>query len=117
MDQTASPLAQSGAPERVEHIKTNMRQIEGLQWWLWPSAVLITLLLTVGITSVSFPGLLEQGKNGKGIFLCRRSASKQVNSGSLARRRFARNSDDLMTDAAWGLFSPGQEESWLIHIP
>ena len=60
MDQTASPLLQPGAPERVKFIKSNMRQIERRQWWLWSSAVLITLLLTVGIASFVFPGLLEQ---------------------------------------------------------
>jgi diguanylate cyclase (GGDEF)-like protein len=60
MDQPELQSAQPGAPERVEHIKNHMRQIARRQWWLWSSAVLVTLLLTVGIASFAFPGLLEQ---------------------------------------------------------
>jgi len=54
---------QSPAPVRAEQIKTNMRQIARRQWWLWSSAVLVTLLLTVGIASFAFPGLLTQAEN------------------------------------------------------
>src|SRR6202007_345081 len=34
-----------------------MRQIEGREWWLWGSAVAVTLVLTFGILSLTFPGL------------------------------------------------------------
>ncbi len=63
MDQPELQSAQPGAPERVENIKSHMRQIARRQWWLWSSAVLVTLLLTVGIASFAFPGLLEQSKD------------------------------------------------------
>ena len=63
MDQITGSLLNSPAPERIEHIKSNMRKIEHRQWWLWSSAVLITLLLTVGIASFAFPGLLNQPKD------------------------------------------------------
>jgi diguanylate cyclase (GGDEF)-like protein len=63
MDQREHQSVQPGAPERVEHIRTHMRQIARRQWWLWSSAVLVTLLLTVGIASFAFPGLLEQSKD------------------------------------------------------
>ncbi len=33
-----------------------MRQVEGREWWLWGSAVVVTLVLTVGILSLTFPG-------------------------------------------------------------
>jgi len=33
-----------------------MRQVEGREWWLWGSAVAVTLVLTVGILSLTFPG-------------------------------------------------------------
>src|ERR1700694_2548150 len=33
-----------------------MRQVEGREWWLWGSAVAITLVLTFGILSVALPG-------------------------------------------------------------
>lgn len=60
MGQPEIQSVQPGAPERAEHIKSHMRQIARRQWWLWSSAVLVTLLLTVGIASFAFPGLLEQ---------------------------------------------------------
>jgi diguanylate cyclase (GGDEF)-like protein len=47
----------------AEEIKTSMRRIAQRQWWLWSSAVLVTLLLTVGIASFAFPGLLTQAEN------------------------------------------------------
>jgi PAS domain S-box-containing protein len=34
-----------------------MRQVEGREWWLWGSAVTVTLVLTFGILSLTFPGL------------------------------------------------------------
>ena len=33
-----------------------MRQVEGREWWLWGCAVVVTLALTVGILSLTFPG-------------------------------------------------------------
>jgi PAS domain S-box-containing protein len=33
-----------------------MRQVEGREWWLWGSAVIVTLGLTAGILSLTFPG-------------------------------------------------------------
>jgi diguanylate cyclase (GGDEF)-like protein len=48
------------APVQAEHIRTNMRRIAQRQWWLWSSAVMVTLLLTLGIASFEFPGLLSK---------------------------------------------------------
>src|SRR5437867_12199346 len=47
------------APVQAEQIRTNMRRISHRQWWLWSSAVMVTLLLTLGIASFAFPGLLS----------------------------------------------------------
>jgi PAS domain S-box-containing protein len=38
--------------ERIPHLS----QIEGREWWLWGFAVAVTLLLTFGILSLTFPG-------------------------------------------------------------
>ncbi len=38
-----------------EAIPTEMRQIEGREWWLWGFAVVVTLALTLGIISFTFP--------------------------------------------------------------
>ena len=48
------------APVQAEQIRTNMRRIAQRQWWLWSSAVMVTLLLTLGIASFAFPGILSR---------------------------------------------------------
>src|ERR1700752_2656127 len=40
-----------------------MRQLEGREWWLWGSAVAVTLALTLGILSLTFPGLHQPADN------------------------------------------------------
>src|SRR6202795_1938036 len=34
---------------------TPMRQVESREWWLWGFAVTVTLVLTAGIVSLTFP--------------------------------------------------------------
>jgi len=36
---------------------TRLQQLEGREWWLWAFAVAVTLVLTFGILSLSFPGM------------------------------------------------------------
>ena len=43
------------APE-PEVPSTPIRQVEGQEWWLWGFAVAVTLVLTFGILSLTFPG-------------------------------------------------------------
>ena len=33
-----------------------MRQVETREWWLWGFAVTVTLVLTLGIVALTFPG-------------------------------------------------------------
>src|SRR6202167_2495556 len=40
-----------------EAIPVEMRRIEGREWWLWGFAVAVTLALTLGIISFTFPWL------------------------------------------------------------
>src|SRR5579862_1196197 len=42
---------------RVSDFRT--RQIEGREWWLWGSAVAVTLVLTLGILSLTLPGFRQ----------------------------------------------------------
>lgn len=58
MNQPDSP--QAAQAERAQQIRVNMGRVGRRQWWLWSSAVLVTLLLTMGIASFAFPGLLTQ---------------------------------------------------------
>lgn len=42
-------------------VRAGMRKIERREWWLWSSAVLVTLLLTLGIVSFVFPMVHPEG--------------------------------------------------------
>jgi diguanylate cyclase (GGDEF)-like protein len=46
--------------ERARQIQSTMRHVGRRQWWLWSSAFMVTILLTLGIASFAFPGLLRQ---------------------------------------------------------
>jgi two-component system cell cycle sensor histidine kinase/response regulator CckA len=46
-------------PQAHSNIRAGMRRIERREWILWASAILVTLLLTLGILSFSFPMLRE----------------------------------------------------------
>src|SRR5208283_2349983 len=41
---------------RSADLLRRMRQVEGREWWLWGFAVVVTLVLTFGILSLTFPG-------------------------------------------------------------
>ena len=53
-------FSQENRAERGLQIQAAMRHVGRRQWWLWSSAVMVTLLLTLGIASFAFPGLLRQ---------------------------------------------------------
>ena len=46
------------APTRLDpgRAPIPIRQVEGREWWLWGFAVAVTLVLTLGILSLTFPG-------------------------------------------------------------
>jgi PAS domain S-box-containing protein len=52
MDQQAFQEVSSNSPEAIP---VQMQQIEGREWWLWGFAVAVTLALTLGIVSFTFP--------------------------------------------------------------
>ena len=43
-----------------QKFRLSLRKIQRRQWWLWSSAVAVTLLLTLCIASFAFPGLVSQ---------------------------------------------------------
>src|SRR6266850_5344275 len=43
-------------------MNAHIRKIERREWWLWTSAILVTLLLTLGIVSFLVPILHPQGR-------------------------------------------------------
>jgi len=48
------------APLGAQQIRTKIHQIARRQWWLWSSGMMVTLLLTLGVASFAFPGLLSE---------------------------------------------------------
>ena len=49
-------MSSQSPSERPKPPSLRMRQVEGREWWLWGSAVAVTLVLTFGILSLTFPG-------------------------------------------------------------
>jgi diguanylate cyclase (GGDEF)-like protein len=39
--------------------RENLRKLDRRQWWLWSSAVLVLLLLTIAVASLAFPAMLN----------------------------------------------------------
>jgi diguanylate cyclase (GGDEF)-like protein len=65
MDRTAmieskTPPAEEVRAESAQKIQVTMLRVSRRQWWLWSSALMVTLLLTLGIASFAFPGLLTE---------------------------------------------------------
>src|SRR5271157_4801033 len=52
MNQQAFQQVSQNSPEAIP---TQMRRVEGREWWLWGFAVAVTLALTLGIISFTFP--------------------------------------------------------------
>ncbi len=52
MDEQAFQEVNQNSPEAIP---AQMRQIEGREWWLWGFAIAVTLALTLGIVSFTFP--------------------------------------------------------------
>ena len=50
-----------------------LRHLERREWWLWGTAVFVTLLLTLGILSF-LPLFLQSGESSESIFLLKRAA-------------------------------------------
>src|SRR5215471_5227313 len=61
--QPESPSAEGARAAQEKQIRANIRHIQHRQWWLWSSAVLVTMLLALGIASFAFPGLLAQSED------------------------------------------------------
>ena len=69
-DSSTSPAS---SPEawlaHSEEIRQGLKSLDRKQWWMWSSAVLIILLLTVGVASFAFPSLMRLGEGTYSFFL------------------------------------------------
>lgn len=68
-DTTVDPHLNDPWLERSAAIRKDLQSLDRKQWWLWSSAVIIILLLTVGIASFAFPSLMRLGEGTYSFFL------------------------------------------------
>jgi diguanylate cyclase (GGDEF)-like protein len=70
---SADPQAYAGLNDPwIEHsvqIREGLQRLDRKQWWLWSSAVMIILLLTIGMASFAFPSLMRLGEGAYPFFL------------------------------------------------
>ncbi|MGB8788924.1 MAG: GGDEF domain-containing protein, partial [Candidatus Acidiferrales bacterium] len=50
-------------------IEAKLRRMERRQWWLWSTAFIVMMLLTIGIASFAFPGLLRNDSGGYSFYV------------------------------------------------
>jgi diguanylate cyclase (GGDEF)-like protein len=59
----------TGSPDQAEHFRASLRRLQRRQWWMWSSAVMVTILLTLAIASFAFPGLMAQAEAFSSFYL------------------------------------------------
>jgi diguanylate cyclase (GGDEF)-like protein len=47
------------SPTRLQAIQAELDRLERRDWWLWITAIIVMLLLTLAVVSMSFPNLLK----------------------------------------------------------
>jgi diguanylate cyclase (GGDEF)-like protein len=62
-EQPKPALLQAAHLQQGEEFRANLRKVARRQWWLWSSAILITILLALTIASFAFPELLAQSES------------------------------------------------------
>ena len=60
MNEFAGRSPEEGVDARLDQINDALRRLERRDWWLWSSAIIVTLLLTVGVVSLAEPLLLKE---------------------------------------------------------
>jgi diguanylate cyclase (GGDEF)-like protein len=55
--------------DHASEIREGLQRLDRKQWWMWSSAVMIILLLTIGMASFAFPSLMRLGEGTYSFFL------------------------------------------------
>lgn len=66
-DQT-TPL-EPATEVQANAIREDFRRLDRRQWWLWSSAVLVLILLTIAVASFAFPAVLNTGAGTYSAYL------------------------------------------------
>ncbi|HKV28104.1 MAG TPA: GGDEF domain-containing protein [Candidatus Acidoferrales bacterium] len=74
MEEARPTKAHEGLPPdpwltHANQIRTSLKSLDRKQWWMWSSAVLIILLLTIGVASFSFPWLMRADQGSYSFYL------------------------------------------------
>lgn len=62
MTLSESDFSSTPESERTQAIQAALQDVNRRQWWLWSTAVMVTILLTIGIASFAFPGLMDRSQ-------------------------------------------------------
>jgi len=68
----AEVSSEAYSPQGLEQTRSSLSHIERREWWLWSTAVIITLLLTTGILSF-LPSFLQSSDHSEYMFMLRRA--------------------------------------------
>jgi len=68
----AEVSSETYSPQGLEQTRSSLSHIERREWWLWSTAVIITLLLTTGILSF-LPLFLQSSDHSEYMFMLRRA--------------------------------------------
>jgi diguanylate cyclase (GGDEF)-like protein len=68
MANTSSSIDSNAASLQPEAFREHMRKLDRRQWWLWSSAVLILVLLTIAVASFAFPAMLNLESLEQGFY-------------------------------------------------
>jgi diguanylate cyclase (GGDEF)-like protein len=59
MPVSADQVPETHVDTRVEEIRSSLRKLERRDWWLWVTALVVMLLLTLAVVSMNFPGMMK----------------------------------------------------------
>jgi diguanylate cyclase (GGDEF)-like protein len=69
MTETTADSSQPGSEAPVAAFRERMRRLDRRLWWLWSSAILTLILMTLGVASLAFPALLAKEQTTYSFYL------------------------------------------------
>jgi len=69
LENSKNAREKNGGPATLESVRENLQRMDRRQWGMWSATVAVLLLLTLGVASFAFPGLLSQDEGTYSIYL------------------------------------------------